>query len=79
MEKIIQGFAYWQKARSCGPGCEQGGERFSWTGAAPPTHVCFSEVNLGPPTPQYFPLVTVPTISFQIARRAEVLECYHPH
>lgn len=41
--------------------------------------LCFSEVNLGPLTPQYFTLVTVPTIRFQIAGRAEVLESYHPH
>lgn len=42
MEKIIQCFACWQKARSCGSGCEREGERFSWTATAPPTHICVS-------------------------------------
>lgn len=44
------------------------------------SYLCFSEVNPGPPTTaQYMGLVTVPTISIQIAQRAEALESYHPY
>lgn len=81
MEKIIRWFACWQRAQSCGPGCEREGERFSWKTTTPPTHICVSlRLTQGPTTTaQHITLVTVPTISIQIAERAEALESYHPY